>query len=122
MNMVFNSMGNFSQIYSNEEICPVCGETYRPAPEHAYRVGNGEGKLVCSYNCQREWEKNPKTFTTKERKWVKVYVKVIETGEIFDSIKDCANRFKTSTTTIHRCMDHGKTYKGFHFERGGRHD
>lgn len=38
--------------------CPVCGKKFKPAPEHALKIGaEGSRKLVCSYNCMRAWEK-----------------------------------------------------------------
>lgn len=54
-------------------VCPVCGKEFAPAPEHAWKIGaalyrpidtrsGSMGKqwkveLVCSYHCQRAWEK-----------------------------------------------------------------
>ena len=37
--------------------CPQCGKIFHPAPEHIYHEGNAKTKLVCSYNCEREWDK-----------------------------------------------------------------
>ncbi len=41
--------------------CPVCGEKYVPAPQHAYRVGykrNGRPlRRVCSYHCVLAYER-----------------------------------------------------------------
>ncbi len=38
--------------------CAACGKGFKPAPEHALKIG-GEGsrKLVCSYSCMRKYEK-----------------------------------------------------------------
>lgn len=48
-----------------------------------------------------------------------VKVRVLETGEIFDSITECANTIGGSPGTIHDIL-HGnrkrQTHKGFHFE------
>lgn len=42
--------------------CPVCGKTFLPAIEHSYKIrvkGDcGHNKLVCSWRCVREFEKN----------------------------------------------------------------
>ena len=38
--------------------CPVCGKEYTPAPMHIYRITTKHGShLVCSWGCQRAWEK-----------------------------------------------------------------
>ena len=31
--------------------CPVCGKTFLPAPQHAYKVRPSSGAPVCSYKC-----------------------------------------------------------------------
>lgn len=42
-----------------ERSCPVCKKTFRPAPEHAWTIGRGNGeKYVCSYTCMRAWERS----------------------------------------------------------------
>jgi hypothetical protein len=46
--------------------CPICKKDYYPAPQHAYRVGAGKGVRVCSYHCQRKWEKEHKFKTRDE--------------------------------------------------------
>ena len=39
--------------------CPVCGKEFLPASQHYWRIGSRKGfKLVCSYTCMRQWEKN----------------------------------------------------------------
>lgn len=40
-----------------EKICPVCKKYFIPAPLHAWRIGKGTGKLVCTYSCMRKAEK-----------------------------------------------------------------
>ena len=43
------------------EVCPVCGKEYIPAPKHLYRIPkpNHNGKVkVCSYGCVRAYEKS----------------------------------------------------------------
>lgn len=47
-----------------------------------------------------------------------VRVRIVETGEIFDSISDCARAINGDTSNIWNCL-HGRRYtkhKGFHFE------
>ena len=45
--------------------CPQCGKMFQPAPEHSYHEGNAKVKLVCSYHCMREWEKEHPTARSK---------------------------------------------------------
>lgn len=38
--------------------CPVCGKKFKPAPEHALKIGGEESRrIVCSYSCMRKYEK-----------------------------------------------------------------
>lgn len=38
--------------------CAVCGKKFKPAPEHALKIGaEGSRNLVCSYSCMRKYEK-----------------------------------------------------------------
>lgn len=95
--------------------CPICGKEYLPAAQHGWAIKEGTKKeLVCSYTCQRKYEKNPKMKIKKRSNKAKIAVKVIETGEEFKSITECAEHFNVSTTTIHHCLYHFKTLNGLH--------
>ena len=40
--------------------CPVCGKEFIPAAFHVYKIvnpKNGGYRKVCSWGCQRKWEK-----------------------------------------------------------------
>lgn len=38
--------------------CPVCGQKFRPAPQHAWTITRRTmPELVCSYSCMRAWER-----------------------------------------------------------------
>lgn len=37
--------------------CPQCKKMFNPATEHSYYAGDNKKKLVCSYNCMREWDR-----------------------------------------------------------------
>lgn len=46
-------------------------------------------------------------------------IKIIETGEIFENIKECANRIHSNSGNVCRCVNDPykkKTVKGFHLE------
>lgn len=45
-------------------VCPICGKSFVPAPEHAWDIDYGR-KLVCSYTCMRVWEKEHLAKTRK---------------------------------------------------------
>lgn len=43
---------------SGVKICPVCNKKFIPAVNHIYKVYiKGSYKKVCSWSCQRKWEK-----------------------------------------------------------------
>lgn len=43
---------------SGIKICPICGKKFIPAVNHIYKVYVGRTyKKVCSWSCQRKWEK-----------------------------------------------------------------
>ena len=98
--------------------CPLCGKEFLPAGMHSWTIGNNSmtQELVCSYTCMRKWEKNPKRKNDYSI-GKKVKVRVIETGEVFDSIKQCAAKLRTSTSSIHNCIYKGRTSRGFHIEK-----
>ena len=46
-----------------------------------------------------------------------VKIRIVETGEVFDSITDCAEHINGSTGTIHHVLTGQRnTHKGYHFE------
>lgn len=46
-------------------VCPVCGKKFIPAPMHIYKVQNC---FVCSWGCQRKFEKEQEARKKKVRK------------------------------------------------------
>lgn len=96
-----------------ESICPECGKVFYP--EYMLRWGwkNPKGENVCSYSCQRKSEKNPKAM----RKPCKTSVRIIETGEIFQSITACANSLNVRVPNLRYYIERGKPFRGFHIER-----
>lgn len=106
-----------------ERECPICGKPFSPTVQHIYKAGKAANrKFVCSYTCQRAWEKNPDVLKKgiKKRRSEgnnKVAVRVVETGEVFDSILACAKGLGISTNSVHHCIYYGKTSKGLHIEK-----
>lgn len=46
------------------------------------------------------------------------YIRVVETGEIFENIYECSSKMDTPVSSIKRCIQHPylKTTRGYHFE------
>lgn len=106
-----------------ERECPICGKPFSPTVQHIYKVGKSANrKFVCSYTCMRNWEKNPgllKKVPTKSKYGNnhKIPVRVVETGEVFDTIAACAESLGISTSSVHKCIYYNFTIKGLHIEK-----
>lgn len=49
--------------------CPICGETFRPAPQHIYAIGSPSArKPGCSYTCMRDWERGKVAKKQKQKR------------------------------------------------------
>lgn len=95
--------------------CPVCEKMFQPAPEHIYNITvDKQKKLVCSYSCQRLWQKEPSVAKKTARKTTKV--RCVESGQVFGSVRQCAEEMETEPSIISKCLRSGQPYKGFHFE------
>lgn len=119
MNHTFNTMNSF--YHSENEArttCPVCGKKFNPAPEHAYYIKKSRKNFVCSYSCMRKWEKGEvkglKAQETNPRRY-KV-VRVVETGETFNSAKECAYHLNTGLSCVYKSILHGASCHGLHIE------
>lgn len=108
-----------TSIHWQMRTCPVCGKEFLPAGQHSWIIGNNFSKqeLVCTYSCMRKWEKNPKKRSRVCENGRRVKVRVVETGEVFNSISECARKLKTSTCSIHYSIYYGRTARGLHVER-----
>lgn len=102
--------------YYKEKTCPVCGKSFYPTYYADWGWMTPNGKPVCSYTCQRKSEKNPKSISKPPKK--RRAVRIIETGQIFDSIGECADFLGTQRTAIYNSLNHkGGRYKNIHLER-----
>lgn len=63
-----------------EQICPICGKNFCPAPYHKYKVavaknGMRNKVLVCTYTCfakaEREYEEQLKQHHRVHKSWSK---------------------------------------------------
>lgn len=119
MNHTFNTMNSFYHSENEARMtCPVCGKNFNPAPEHAYHIKRGYKNLVCSYSCMRKWEKGEvkglKAQETKSRRYKTV--RIVETGEIFNSAKECANHLNATPSSVYKSILHGASCHGLHIE------
>lgn len=98
-----------------EKTCPECSKVFYP--EYLLKWGwkNPKDEPVCSYTCQRKSEK--KHYSRSIKKPCKTTVRIIETGEIFQSITACANSFDVKVMTLRYYIDKGKPFRGLHIER-----
>lgn len=96
--------------------CPQCGKKFYPK-RYLMKWGylNPKGEPVCSYSCQRASEKNPKYSNNKQR--ILVPVRIVETGEEFDSISKCAAHLNVQPSNLYYCIHKGREYRGLHIER-----
>lgn len=95
--------------------CPECGKIFYPEYLMNWGWKSPSGELVCSYHCQRKSEKKMPKKKNPQRK--RIPVRIVETGETFDSISDCSIHLNTSGANIYRCVHLGRTHKGLHIER-----
>ncbi len=99
--------------------CPICGKEFLPAGQHYWKIGDIPSKeqLVCTYSCMRKWEKLPKKKRKLKANNKAVEVRVVETGQIFGSIEECAEALNVSDKTIRNCIYYYRTAKGMHIEK-----
>ena len=101
--------------------CPICKKEFLPAGQHGWKIGDSPSyeEPVCSYTCQRKWEKNRKK-APKHNPYgfgMAKAVRIVETGEKFRTITECAKHLGVSSSVVSYCLHHGKVYKGMHIEK-----
>ena len=100
--------------------CPVCGKEFLPAGQHSWMIGDrpSQQELVCSYSCMRKWETDPNRKKKKRcTNGKKKKVRIVETGQVFDSMQECADALGISGTAVHYCVYYGRTADGLHIEK-----
>lgn len=117
MNTRFVRMDGFFGTDNTEEIkCPVCGKMFKPAPEHSYSIENNKKRYVCSWTCMRKWEKGEteKLFAPKPKNKKYGDIRIVETGETFKSIQECAVHLKAQYSGVQRALQKGYKCHGYH--------
>ena len=119
MNTTYITMDNFIASDNVQQIvCPICGKMFKPAPEHIYSVGKNKKKLACSYTCVRKWEKGEvaRLFAPKPKNKKYSAIRIVETGETFKSIQECAVHIGAAYSGVQRALLKGYTCHGYHIE------
>ena len=110
-------MNNFFNEDEKDRIqCPVCGKMFKPAPQHIYHIKNNKKNYCCSWTCMRNWEKHKTVMNVSQKQRHGTCVRVAETDEIFESIRDCARHLGVSYPLVYRALMNGCTCKGYHIE------
>ena len=125
-----HNMSNFTGASDNkaEITCPVCGKKFKPAEEHIYHIGKHHNKLVCTYTCMRKWQKGEAEKKSKpEKRRIRKFspVRIVETGETFNSVRECAEHLKASQPGVFKAIHTGTRIYGFHViivEEGEKND
>lgn len=117
MNKSFTSMNNFFGDGDKGKIqCPVCGEMFKPAPEHIYHIGKNKENYCCTYTCMRNWQKSKQAVPVTRKLKYGTSVRIAETGEVFPSINQCAERLEANYGIVYRALMNGYACKGYHIE------
>lgn len=117
MKTTITSMNNF---FNKDEkdalLCPVCGKMFKPAPEHAYYIGKNRRNYCCTYTCMRNYDNHKTTVKTKKLGRHGTAVRITETGETFESIKECARQLGTHYASVYKALMNGWLCNGYHIE------
>ena len=98
----------------------LIAEAFIPNPEHKEQVNHIDGVKTNNNIDNLEWNtcqeniihSHKMGLCSTERK-----VRIVETGEVFDSLTACAKAINGSHADISRCLyKKTKTHKGYHFE------
>lgn len=111
-----NGCNNDNRLENLTYVCPNCH-----SQTDTFTSRNYETKNVCSYCGRVIQNKTPGAMCVTCRRInskQKIRVRCVETGEIFNSLKDVGDKYKTSPSSVGKCLKGTRaTALGYHWEK-----
>ena len=120
-----NNNGGYQMVHavhgSRQYVHRMVAETWIPNPNHYEEVNHINGDKDDNRVSNLEWVTRSENIRHAYRTGLNkrtTPVRIVETGEVFDSLAECARRIGGDDSSIAKCLA-GKlsTHHGYHFER-----
>jgi hypothetical protein len=98
----------------------LVAETWIPNPNHYSDVNHINGDKTDKRVANLEWVTHSENISHAMRTGLikTTPVRIVETGEVFESVSECARRIGGDQSNIAHCLaGRASTHKGYHFER-----
>jgi hypothetical protein len=100
----------------------IVAEAFIPNPQNKREVNHIDGDKSNNAVWNLEWTRTSENARHSVRVGLRTQcksVRIVETGEVFPSLGECARTIGGDVGNISRCLntDKSDTHKGFHFER-----
>lgn len=83
-------------------------------PEHAAHTRAATREYYKTHSPSHSF--TPEDYAKAKEAW-QIKVRVVETGEVFDSMTECANHYNVLVSNSSRAIKQARRYKGYHFEK-----